>query len=145
MSDTTIPPTGNYAYAYRVFAINAVGSTFPGSAQATVWSTTPTNTVKVSPPTGTVTVVSLTQAVGAGKPVVVTWTYAPAGDQTGFEILRATNSAFTSGLTYFTANAGATTYRDTSVVAGRTYFYKVRATNFLGKTAWSNFMSIRAH
>ena len=50
------------------------------------------------------------------------------GNPTGFEIDRATNSAFTAGLTTFTvANPSATSYSDSTVSASTTYYYRVRA------------------
>ena len=50
-------------------------------------------------------------------------------NQTGFQIDRTTNSAFTANLTTFTAAANATSYSDTAVTAGTSYYYRVRATN----------------
>ncbi len=48
--------------------------------------------------------------------------------ETGFEIDRATNSSFTSGLTTFTVGADVTTYQSTGLTYGTTYYYRVRAT-----------------
>jgi FtsP/CotA-like multicopper oxidase with cupredoxin domain len=144
MTDTTVAMSRGLSYYYRVFAINAVGSGFAGYAKATMWSAS-SNTVTVGPPAGTVKLVSLTQAAPPGSPVVAAWTYAPAGDQTGFQVQRATDSGFTTGLTSTTVNASATTYTDTSVTVGTTYFYRARATSVLGKSAWSNVRSVTVH
>ncbi len=59
--------------------------------------------------------------------------------QTGFTFLiqRATNTSFTTGLTQFTVTAPTTTFSDTTAkVRGTTYFYRVRAQNAQGYSAW---------
>ncbi|RJQ54449.1 MAG: hypothetical protein C4521_06355 [Actinobacteria bacterium] len=57
---------------------------------------------------------------------------------TNVYIERATNAAFTSNVTTFTAEAAATTYADTTVEAATTYYYRVRAENQVAYSAWSN-------
>lgn len=57
---------------------------------------------------------------------------------TNFFIQRATNAAFTSGLTTFSVNAPTTTLADTSVATGTPYFYRVRAENAVAYSPWSN-------
>jgi hypothetical protein len=54
--------------------------------------------------------------------------------ETGFTIKRATNSAFTTGLTTIPVEKNVTVYSDTSVRTGVRYFYKVFATNRVGDT-----------
>ena len=54
--------------------------------------------------------------------------------ETGFTIKRATNSAFTTGLTTIPVGKNVTVYSDTSVRTGVRYFYKVFATNRVGDT-----------
>ncbi len=49
-------------------------------------------------------------------------------NETAFEIDRATNSSFTSGLTTFTVGASVTTYQSAGLTSGTTYYYRVRAT-----------------
>ena len=77
-------------------------------------------------------------AAHTGAAVNLTWTnnatYPAATEVT---IQRATNAAFTSGVTTFTAAGTATTYTDTTVTAGTTYYYRVRAENAPGYSAWS--------
>ena len=61
--------------------------------------------------------------------------------ETGFTIERATDAAFSEDVTTFTApaNSSATaTYVDTTVVPGKTYYYRVRADNGTAITAFSN-------
>jgi len=138
----------NVNYYYRVFAINEVGDTmvYPAPAigfpQLTV-SSAPSNVV--GPPAGTTTLLNLTQANPRNSPVVVTWSYAPSGDQTGFTIQRATNAAFTQGIKNFKVAGTVTSFSDGSVKAGVTYYYRVVATNSLGSGTWSNSLSIAPH
>lgn len=62
-----------------------------------------------------------------------------SNNESGFKIERATNSAFTAGLTSVaTTAAAATTYTDITALGGTTYFYRVRATNAAGDSANSN-------
>jgi FtsP/CotA-like multicopper oxidase with cupredoxin domain len=54
---------------------------------------------------------------------------------------RATNSAFTTGLTSFNLQPTATSYADTTATAG-TYYYRVRAENAVSYSDWSNVATI---
>jgi len=145
-TDTTI--SINVNYYYRVFAINEVGDTtvYPdpaiGFPHLTV-SSAPSNVV--GPPAGTTTLQSLTQADPKNSPVVVTWSYTPSGDQTGFTIQRATNAAFTQEVTNFKVAANVASFSDGSTKPGITYYYRVVATNSLGIGTWSNSLSIVPH
>jgi hypothetical protein len=129
-------------YYYQVFGSNVVGdnAVYAGS---TGFPTITMNSVPatVGPPAGVTTLVSLTQAASKG-PVVVTWTYAPSGDQKGFTIQRATNAAFTAGVTNYQVAGTVLTYSDTKIKVGVTYYYRVMATNPLGNGTWSNALSI---
>jgi FtsP/CotA-like multicopper oxidase with cupredoxin domain len=63
--------------------------------------------------------------------IVLAWTD-NANNETGFRIERATDNTFTTGLTTFTINtANLTSFADTSIVAGTTYYYRVRSFNNL--------------
>ncbi len=57
----------------------------------------------------------------------LTWTD-NSNIETGYEIDQATNIAFNSGLTTFTAGSNITAYQSTGLSAGTTYYYRVRAT-----------------
>jgi FtsP/CotA-like multicopper oxidase with cupredoxin domain len=78
-----------------------------------------------------------------GAAVHLTWanqaTY-PAATQV--TIQRATDAAFTSGVTTFTTAGNATSYTDSAVTAGSTYYYRVRAENVPGYSPWSDSVSI---
>jgi len=145
-TDTTILPNTNYYY--RVFAINEVGDTtaypdpaigFPHLTVSSAFSNV------VGPPAGTTTLLSLTQAAQKGSPVVVTWSYTPSGDQTGFTIQRATNAAFTQEVTNFKVAGNVASFSDGSTKPGITYYYRVVATNSLGIGTWSTSLSIVPH
>ena len=128
-TDTTYVP--GTTYRYRVVAQNVVG--YGGAyMQMTVQSISNV----VGPPAGTTVLNALTQTA-TKQPVVVSWTYTPAGDiATGFRIQRATNLGFTTGLTTF--NVGVVpNYADGSVKKGTTYYYRVAPTNILGVGGWS--------
>jgi FtsP/CotA-like multicopper oxidase with cupredoxin domain len=136
---------------YRVKAINTVGDTWD---YATVDNPNVKNfpTITVSSaytniagaPTGTTTLLSVTRAAVQGAPVIVTWSYAPGGDQTGFQIQRATNPGFTQGLQKFNVAGNVFTYSDKSTKPGVVYYYQVAATNDLGIGVWSNTVPIVA-
>jgi len=64
------------------------------------------------------------------------WTNPAATNQ---RIERATNPGFTTGLTVYPAvAAGATSYSDTAVTPGATYYYRVRAESAGGYSTWTN-------
>jgi hypothetical protein len=134
-------------YYYRVFASNLVGDTqvYPVPSIGFPNMSADSAPVMVGPPAGTTTLVSVTQAAPTKSPVLVTWTYTPSGDQTGFTIQRATNAAFTTGLTTFKVGANVVSYSDTSTKAATTYYYRVAASNDLGNGSWSNSLSITPH
>ena len=67
------------------------------------------------------------------------WTYPLATTQ---RIERATNSAFTGTVAVYAAAATATTFSDTAVTAGTTYYYRVRAENTISYSTWTNTASI---
>jgi titin len=77
-------------------------------------------------------------AVASGSQVSLSW-QSNSTNQTGFKVERANDSGFTQGLTLLTTTAATvTTYTDTTVTVGNTYYYRVRATNSFGDSANSN-------
>ncbi|MBL7697145.1 MAG: fibronectin type III domain-containing protein [Chitinophagaceae bacterium] len=56
----------------------------------------------------------------------------------GYELQRATNATFSSGLTTISLPANTTTYRNTGLTANTKYFYRVRAKNGAQNSAYSN-------
>ena len=84
---------------------------------------------------------SLTASATRGGPTSLTWAIAGNG-QTGYTIQRAENITF-SGNTLRTFTVGnVTTYSDSTVQRGRTYFYRIAPTNPFGQGAWSNVLSV---
>ena len=70
----------------------------------------------------------LSATAASNSQVNLSWTDT-AGDETGFQIDRSTNSSFTQNLTSFTTTGTTTSYTDTSASPGTTYYYRVWATN----------------
>jgi len=68
--------------------------------------------------------------------LTLTWTD-NANNETGFKIERSANG--TTGWTQIAApSANATTYADTGLATGTAYYYRIRATNSAGDSAYSN-------
>jgi titin len=117
--------TANTNYYYRVRATNAGGdSPYSNEANATTLNTSP------AAPSGlTATAISTTQ-------INLSWTD-NSSNETGFKIERKTGS----GGTYAeigTVGANITAYSNTGLTEGTNYFYRVRATNTIGDSAYSN-------
>ena len=130
--------SGSNSYSYRIVAQNVIGYG-NGYMQSTLSS--PSNVL--GEPRGVVTVTLANGASGPGtqRSQVVSWSYAPSGDQTGFTIQRATNSAFTGATTFQVNTPTATSFTSTGLSRNTTYWYRVRAKNAFGWTAWSTAVS----
>jgi len=126
-------------YAYYVIAVNTVP-----------------NPDQLSAPSNTVTVIVALPALPAAPSnlagsavritgnffqdrVTLTWTD-NANNETGFQIQRSTSSAFTNPTT-FTVGANITTFSQ-NVVRTSNFYYRVRATNAGGNSAWSNVLFV---
>lgn len=118
--------TNGVTYWYQVSATNSVGE---GLRSVEVTATPAAPTVPTAPQ-------SLT-ALGGSTFVNLTWV-APASDGgssvTNYDVLRSTSSGTEVHLAYA---GGVTSYRDSAVTAGTTYFYKVTALNAQGASAAS--------
>ena len=125
-ADTTVAP--QTTYYYRVRAINGGQE----SANATAGPvTTPADTSPFAP-------FNLAAAAVGATQVNLTWALGGSNDR-GIKIERAADAAFTQNDTLLTTTAyHATSYTDTTVAAGTTYYYRVRATNGAGDSANSN-------
>ncbi|MFO0888062.1 MAG: fibronectin type III domain-containing protein [Isosphaeraceae bacterium] len=67
-------------------------------------------------------------------------------NETGFKVYRATDAAFTRGLTLVaTTGPNATSWQDTGLLAGTTYFYRVSAANSAGVSPYAEFVSARTN
>jgi hypothetical protein len=124
-NDTTVT-IGN-SYSYRVKAVNGLGSS--------AYSNTSSVSVLIpAAPTNTNAVVARN---GGNDRVTLTWTD-NANNETGFRIQRATNAAFTAGLTTTTIAANTVTFTQ-SVARARTYYYRIQVYNSAGASVWVNF------
>ena len=113
------------AYYYRVRSTNAGGT----SANSNVATATTLVTLPTAPSGLTATTLSSTE-------IRLNWTD-NANNETGFQIDRSPNG--TSGWTQIaTVNGNVTTYTNSGLTAGTTYFYRVRSTNAAGASANSN-------
>ncbi len=123
-NDTTVL-AGN-SYSYRVMAVNGVGP----SAYSNTFTIGVMAPAAPSNFTGT--------AVVSGNNAIITLTWTDNSDnETRFEIQRATDAAFTTGLNTNTVAANTTTRVETRN-RNRTYYYRIRAINAAGVSAWVN-------
>ena len=116
--------TASTTYHYRVRATNGVGP----SAWSNVANAQTTGTAPAAPASLTATAVSSTQ-------INLAWTD-NASNETGFAIERSPDGTTFTPLA--TVSANVTTYQNTGLTASTTYHYRVRATNGVGPSGWSN-------
>ena len=80
---------------------------------------------------------------GPPSGVALTWTdNATDPAATRVRVQRASDPGFTTGLADFPLGAAATSYTDTAVTEGATYYYRVRAENEASNSAWSSTVSV---
>ncbi len=116
--------TASTIYFYRVRATNAGGdSSYSPEASAT--------TLAAVPPTPT----GLTASTASTTQINLSWT--DVSGETGYKVERKTGSGGTYAQIGTTA-ANVTTYNDTGLTAGTIYYYRVRATNASGDSAYSS-------
>jgi hypothetical protein len=127
-TDTTVA-TGT-TYDYQVAAVNLAGQ----SSYSNVASTSAAPNVPAAPS-------SLTAANGANqgnkRSVVLTWVDNSA-NETGFTIQRATNAAFTTGLSTSSVAANAVNATQGGLSKATTYYFRIRANSAAGSSAWVN-------
>ena len=131
LAGTAAAGTGG-TYAFRITATNGVS---PAATQ----SFTLTVVGLPAAPSGL-------KATGRGKTVTLTWknnASAPSA-ATAIQIQRSTNAGFTTAVTTTTVGPTFTTHIDTTVVKGKRYYYRVRAHNTAGDSAWSNVSNVTA-
>lgn len=128
---TTYSNTGlaaNTTYHYKVRAKGTgADSAYSSPASATTQTTDPT----IPQPPSALTVSSV-----SSSSVTLTWTD-NSNNETGFEVKRATDSAFTQGISWV-GSIGAPPYTSPGLSPGATYYFKVRAEGVAGKSAYSN-------
>ncbi|MBI2858440.1 MAG: hypothetical protein HYX90_05110 [Chloroflexi bacterium] len=119
-------------------AVNKAGLLFfratdsAAPAQSTIVSSAVTLTaVPAAPPAAPA---GLTATVISPVQVDLAWTSA-AANEASFRLERATDSAFTLGLRTFILPMNSTSFSDTTVIGGNTYFYRLFAVNGAGDSA----------
>ena len=81
----------------------------------------------------------LTATPGTGPVVALAWTdNATNPAATDNLIQRATDAGFTQNVTTVSIAGAATSYSDSSVAAGTTYYYRVRAENAISYSVWTD-------
>jgi FtsP/CotA-like multicopper oxidase with cupredoxin domain len=138
-SDPVSTMVSGTRYYYRVAATNSAG--------VTSWSSFMQITAHTPPPSGVTKLTKVSQAVAQGSPIVLTWTYTPGGDQSGFIVQRATDANFIANVRSVTVGPGVLTYSDNlaGLKAGTTYYYRILPFNGAGSGPASNAMSIVVH
>lgn len=121
-SDTGLTPATTYSY--RVRACNDIDGTPSNVASAT--------TLDVPPVAPT----SLTATATGQTTISLAWTD-NSGNESGFKIERKTGAGGTYAQIAVTA-ANATSFGDTGLTKNTTYYYRIRATNAIGDSAYSN-------
>lgn len=120
-------PTGT-TYDYRMRARNTVGfSDYTDTVTVTTILAPPTNLTAVIDPTDT--------------SVILFWSD-NTSTESGFEIQRADDATTLVWLPLVTVAENFTFYDDGAVTLGKTYHYRVRATNDGGNSDWSNEVTI---
>jgi hypothetical protein len=124
--DTTVAV--GTTYVYRVKAVNTGGSS--------LYTGTATAVVPALPAAPSNLRVSVVKANGNNYTATLTWVD-NATNETGFTIQRATNATFTTGLA--TVNVGADVVTNVQTVTrNTTYYFRIRANNLGGSSAWTN-------
>lgn len=128
-SDTGLSASTTYYYKVRA----------QGAAQDSAYSTAVSATTTAS---GTIPTApsGLSATAASGTQVNLSWTD-NSSNETGFELKRATDSAFTQNVVWIGGIQG-TTYANTGLNPSTTYYYKVRAEGTAGKSAYSASVSV---
>ncbi len=115
--DTTV--TTGTTYYYVVQAVDSTVAS-PSSNEATA---TPSNTLSLTAPT------NLTASAVSATEIDLSWTAAASSAVTGYNVFRGTTAGDESitPLNSTPLSSGTTTFQDTTVTAGTTYYYVVEA------------------
>jgi hypothetical protein len=116
-------------------------------------------TFQVAPPTPTIGTASSVATTDGTPQNLVTWSSTSYWNMTNYVLQRSTNANFTQNLVQTTSGkfvapavpsfgslipSTATSYADSAVVNGTTYYYRVRSENSVGYSVWSPATSIVA-
>jgi FtsP/CotA-like multicopper oxidase with cupredoxin domain len=134
-TDTTADP--GFSYRYRVAAVIEIPLVIPPYMITITSAYATSNPVTMAVPAAPSTLRATAVQQGATDRVTLTWVD-NANNETGFTIQRATNSAFTTGLTTSTNAANTTTLQIGSVPRLTNFYFRIRAYNLIGTSAWVN-------
>lgn len=123
--------TSGTTYYFRVKAEGTTDS-YDSAFTATITATPGSSSIPNAPSGMSATVVSSSR-------IDLSWTD-NSSNETGFELKRATDSAFTQNVIWI-GNIQGTSYSNVGLAASTTYYYKVRAEGTAGKSAYSNTVS----
>lgn len=126
-TDTTVV-SGN-TYTYRVAAVNSAGMS--------AFATAPSVTLTASPAAPSNVTVTAVRLGGRTDRITLNWTD-NANNETGFTIQVATNPAFTTNVLTRSVNANVTTISTNNGSRNTSYYFRVRAFNSAGSSAWAN-------
>lgn len=118
-------------YQYRVRAVNVAGSSGPSN----------TVTVTVAPPAAPANLAGTAARQGNGERVTVTWS--DVVGESGYLVQWSDTQAFTTVAGSGTTAADVTTFTS-GAIARQTWYFRVRATNALGVSAWSGPIQVAA-
>ena len=132
-------------YFYRVKATNTVGDTTQYPQPAIGFPTmsvdsAPSNTAMTDAPPAAPTNLAYTHTLGTSV-VQLSWND-NSGNEQGFLIQRSTSSNFNQNVASWQVSANVNTYVDGSIALGTRYYYRVRAFNAFGNSAWSNSVTL---
>lgn len=117
-------------YAYRVFAVTGPS---PSGYSNTVTAVVPQAPAAPSNFTAT------TRVTGGGTSARIDLRWADnANNESRFVVQRATDPAFTTGLVTVNRGADSTTYSQSGLPRGTGFYYRIRAENGYGQSAWVN-------
>jgi hypothetical protein len=131
--------TAATTYFYRVRATNAIGSSAP-SAPASARTQDPPKVPPSAPPVAPDGLIADAIAADAVK---LQWVD-HSGNETGFRVERSTSTGGPFTEVAITA-ANEVVYEDRSLAASTTYYYRVRATNNSGNSAYSAVTAVTTH
>jgi len=119
--------TGN-TYAYRIASTNGAGSSaFAG----------PVSVLLAAPAAPTRVAAAAARATIISDRVTLTWVD-NSTNNTAFNIQRATNATFTTGLNNYNVAGNITSFVQNGLPRGARYYYRVQAVNAAGNSAWVN-------
>ena len=129
---TTLDSAGLAAGTTYYFKVRAVNGTLASGDSNVSSIATP-----AAPPVAPAAPANLAATLTSGNVIRLSWTD-NATNETGFELQRAADSAFTSGVATASVGANVTTIDVAGLAAGATYFFRIRAINAAQASAFSN-------